>query len=595
MSSPANLDNAQAISARSSAAAGTKNTAALPCNASLHIGFFFDGFSRNLEDDLREDRLSNVGRLFLAHPYDQTTPPPDPVRQFQKFYISGLGAPFDDTLGTGAETPASGLKGAINKTKDDISELPKDTATDTALEAGKDILTGKNWWERLVHNLKLKNAVASALNAAAKASIEAVPIVRDNELVADLLKTGVDTRLEAAWDRFEKLVDEISKTSSVPIKRISVSVFGYDYGATLARAFAHKLFEECDPGTNTYKDATLEVVFAGLFDAVDRSMEASVVRDFLLPFTNDVDDGECLPGPVKAALHLVAAHECRSVRRSRLIGTGSLTPRWEERLVPGTSYDVGGGLKKEDSLHSRELHLASLHEMYRAAFRAGVPFPEMEKLPDIGVKISKLFELNDHINGTSALDASKRYMSKAGNQKVSAESFLAHRRLYIQRLRGLWEIYSEQHRAYSDEEERLERPILGDQGSLKRMLGMGSETEAQAAKRDNALKQTRERKAGLRADLGWLEQVDREAWRLRTGFASPPEKALLDEWFAPKPKNLSFDIEDLLELYLNDQFMMSQMPQTQTTIKYFLVREFDSPDLTKTKGMAPDYLEQIKG
>ncbi|MGF6283009.1 hypothetical protein QF010_001645 [Pseudomonas silensiensis] len=40
---------------------------------------------------------------------------------------------------------------------------------------------------------------------------------------------------------------------------------------------------------------------------------------------------------------------------------------------------------------------------------------------------------------------------------------------------------------------------------------------------------------------------------------------------------------------------MSQMPQTQTTIKYFLVREFDSPDLTKTKGMAPDYLEQIKG
>ncbi|MGF6283010.1 hypothetical protein [Pseudomonas silensiensis] len=52
MSSPANLDNAQAISARSSAAAGTKNTAALPCNASLHIGFFFDGFGRNLEDDL---------------------------------------------------------------------------------------------------------------------------------------------------------------------------------------------------------------------------------------------------------------------------------------------------------------------------------------------------------------------------------------------------------------------------------------------------------------------------------------------------------------------------------------------------------------
>ncbi|MGY2293316.1 hypothetical protein ACW9H6_26645 [Pseudomonas sp. SDO528_S397] len=409
-----------------------------------------------------------------------------------------------------------------------------------------------------------------------------------------MFKTGVETRLEATWARLEDIIENFGANSPLPITRISISLFGYDYGATLARAFAHKLFDECDPGTTTYKKAHLEVAFVGLFDAVDRSMQASVVRDVLLPLTNSVDDGEGLPGPVKAALHLVAAHECRGARRSRLIGTGPLTPKWEERLVPGTSEDVGGGLKRGDGPGSRELHLASLHEMYRAAFRAGVPFPALDTLEEQDQFIARFFVLKDHINGVGAIDASQRYMRQTGHPHLSANAFLAHRRVYIQRLRILWEMYSQQCRAYDNEAQRLARPALGDQGVLTRMLGLGSETQAQAARRDTAFDQARTRKAQLRAELGWLEQVDREARRLSAGFATAPQQALLDEWFAPTPKPLSGDIEDLLELFLSDHLMISQMPTSPTAIKYFLVREFDQPDRTKTRGLAPDYVEQMR-
>lgn len=61
------------------------------CSRTLHLGFFFDGVGRNIEQDAPENRLSNVARLFRAYPaledslYDAT---------YWKFYISGLGPPF---------------------------------------------------------------------------------------------------------------------------------------------------------------------------------------------------------------------------------------------------------------------------------------------------------------------------------------------------------------------------------------------------------------------------------------------------------------------------------------------------------------------
>lgn len=597
MSVLANLDRAESISARASSDACKGKTAVLPCGATLHVGFFFDGFGRNLEQDLQDDRVSNVGRLFLAHPYDQTSPPPDPFRLLQKFYISGLGAPFDPTLGGGLALAGTGVAGAISKAKDNMSKLPEGAATDMGVEAGQDILTGKRWWERLLNNLAPEKlgarGLAGAVTGTVAASVEGVPIIRDNELVAELLKTGVDTRLEAAVQALNDTLNKARAQSNVPLKRIAVSVYGFDFGATLARAFSHKLLAECEPGTTRYQGIALDIVFAGLFDAVDRSMANSIVADYWLPMVNQVKDGECLPGPTKAALHLVAAHECRGTRRVRLIGTGVSTPRWEERLVPGVSEDVGGGLRKEDAPSSRELHLACLHEMYRAAYRAGVPFPQLEKLPDIAVIASRLFEFNDHINGISALDASTRYLDKVGAGEPSAEAFLQHRRWYIRRLRGLWQMYREQYRAFAEEEERLERPLMGSGGVFAKHLGLGNESAAQAATRDRVLAQVRASKAALRDSLGWLEQVQMEADMLGRTSHSPPVQALLDEWNAPVAASISFDIEDVLELFLNDRYMISRLPPERTALKYFVVRDFDSPDWRKTAGTLPSPLEHV--
>ncbi len=591
MSNP-NFDRAEAISTRASCQAIPGRTAVLPCEAILHTGFFFDGFARNLEQDLRDDRVSNIGRLFLAHPYDQTSPPSDPFRQLQKFYVSGLGATFDPSLGGSAAVISAGLQGAASKAQDNIQGLPQGAATDAGVEAGKDMLTGKNWWERLSRNLSPEKLVKGVAAAVGAAGMEVFALTRDHPLSAELLKTGVDTRLEAAIQALNDALDKARAASDVPLKRLSISVYGFDFGATLARAFCHKLYDECEPGTSRYQGLELEIAFVGLFDAVDRSMAASIVLDYLLPLVNRVDDGECLPGRVKAALHLIAAHECRGTRRARLIGTGSLTPRWEERLVPGTSEDVGGGLRRQDAPHSRELHLASLHEMYRAAYRAGVPFPQMEVLQREDKYVASFFISEDHINGTSALEASARYLGRAGARTPSRESFLVHRQLYIRRLRLLWQLYREQSQAFAEEESRLERPLLGSESRVGRLLGQGSESMAQAERRDQALRRVRANQAGLRKSLGWLEEVEREATLLRRGLNTAEKEALLQEWFAPNPPSLSFDIEDVLEYFVNDRHMISQMSPQPNEPKYFVVRRFDTPDITKTRGIAPDPLAQ---
>jgi hypothetical protein len=154
-------------------------------------------------------------------------------------------------------------------------------------------------------------------------------------------------------------------------------------------------------------------------------------------------------------------------------------------------------------------------------------------------------------------------------------------------------MYREQYRAFEEEEARLERPLMGSGGVFARQLGLGNESPAQAATRDRVLAQVRASKAALRNSLGWLEQVQMEADMLGRSSYSAPTQALLDEWYAPVAVAVSFDIEDVLELLLNDRYMISQLSPTITTLKYFVVRDFDSPDWRKTTGTLPSPLEQV--
>ncbi|MCB4839236.1 DUF2235 domain-containing protein [Providencia rettgeri] len=40
------------------------------CSSVLHLGYFFDGTGRNVEQDAPEGRRSNIARLFRAYPED---------------------------------------------------------------------------------------------------------------------------------------------------------------------------------------------------------------------------------------------------------------------------------------------------------------------------------------------------------------------------------------------------------------------------------------------------------------------------------------------------------------------------------------------
>ena len=62
------------------------------CSRIWHLGFFFDGIHRNIEQDAPEHRLSNIARLFRAFPDEREN---IPSITYNAFYISGLGTPFN--------------------------------------------------------------------------------------------------------------------------------------------------------------------------------------------------------------------------------------------------------------------------------------------------------------------------------------------------------------------------------------------------------------------------------------------------------------------------------------------------------------------
>ena len=64
------------------------------CSLALQIGFFFDGTKRNIYTDEEIQRLTNVGRLFRAHPLEVKAPLTSSY-SYAKVYIPGLGTGFD--------------------------------------------------------------------------------------------------------------------------------------------------------------------------------------------------------------------------------------------------------------------------------------------------------------------------------------------------------------------------------------------------------------------------------------------------------------------------------------------------------------------
>lgn len=109
------------------------------CSRTWHVGFFFDGIHRNIQQDASEQRLTNVARLFRAYP----SPQENTVDvSYDKFYLSGLGTPFQEEL---TEKLHTIMDSAQSSVLDDLKDQPKEIAKD----AGLDYLKSGNWWEVL--------------------------------------------------------------------------------------------------------------------------------------------------------------------------------------------------------------------------------------------------------------------------------------------------------------------------------------------------------------------------------------------------------------------------------------------------------------
>ncbi|WP_395489225.1 hypothetical protein ACG1VR_15280 [Cedecea davisae] len=495
------------------------------CSRIWHVGFFFDGIHRNLEQDALEKCLSNVARLFRAFPSIQQNKSHE---SYSKFYISGLGTPFQENLTSKLHTIMDGAQSSV---LDDLKGQPEEMAKD----AGIELLKGGNWWEilkdsgkKLINPTEWKTlATDVAKSAAKKISIEATPWLRDNPVITDMLVTGVDTRIMSTKSTFEEAFNNVKSRSPVPVKLISISLFGYDLGATLARNFIDKLLDgicQKQGDKHMYQGIPVEIVFAGLFDCARHTPASNNngVDWFISTFggpakgisvlmgDKSVDQESALPDTVKNALHLVAAHENRPWRSIYCLG-GSNDGHKEE-LLPGCAEDVGGGLKPNEQKPSAELCRVALHRMYRAAMMAGVPFPDLQTLDQTDTDVAAYFIMQDKVNKKSVAQWTKLYQQAVPFNAVSIGAQNRHLDSYIEWLGRQYYQYRCEYMKY----EKQRGDILAFAGSSAGLLGISSQAKETSRRYQNELDV-------LHKNWGWLDDVHDAAIRMKNSMENNPD------------------------------------------------------------------------
>ncbi|ELY4775738.1 DUF2235 domain-containing protein [Cronobacter turicensis] len=493
------------------------------CSRIWHVALFFDGIGRNIEQDAAKDRFSNIAKLFRAYPISQMN---TSHTSYSKFYFSGLGTPFHEDLTTKLH---SLMDSAQDTTLEDLKDQPKEMAKD----AGKEILKGNNWYEvlkesgkKLLKPAEWRNLVTGiGTDIVKKVSIEATPCIRDNPLVADILVTGVDTRVTSAKTTLEEAFKDAKKLSPVPIKLISVSLFGFDLGATLLRKFLDEFLSEmCQKqGDNyTWQGIPVDIIFTGLFDCsrdtaasnnngLDYVISAAggPLRSLSVMFGRKyIDHFSVLPQAVKNALHLVAAHERRVWRC--LYRLGSNHPKHREELMPGCSEDIGGGLKPGEQKPSAELCRVALQRMYREATMAGVPFPDFRALQQVSETVASYFIMQDNVKNASVEQWVQRYQKAVRYKAVSPSTQNLHLDSYFEWL-GL------QYYHYRCERQRLEKrqaEITLAAGSSAGLLGITPQGKEQAMN-------VQDKTEVLDRHWGWLNEINDAARALINTIEHP--------------------------------------------------------------------------
>ncbi|KAB8311643.1 hypothetical protein EH228_09640 [Erwinia endophytica] len=523
------------------------------CSRVLHIGFFFDGVGRNIGQDAPANRLSNIARLYRAYPAPEKD---SDTESYQAHYISGLGTPFD-------EATAERLQGMMDKSLGSLLDDIKDKPVDMAKEAfqssmggasGKDVLTEMKD-QLLTPKGRLGLLKDSAVNALKRVSIEATPWLRDSEFMAYNFVTGADTRLNSVKARFERSFEDAVKGGEVPVRLISVSVFGFDMGGTLGRQFIDILLDEiCDRKTDgdpTYRGVPVDIVFTGLFDCSRDTPEssddgldyaASAVSWLPGPVAKAagtvgslfgrkyLEHMSPLPEAVKKSLHLVAAHERRRWRC--VYRTGREGVEHQEVLMPGCSEDIGGGLKANVQKPSAELCRVSLRRMYVEAMKAGVPFPDFSSLYNTDRLVWSYFDMSDGVENQSAGQWVKSYQSAVNATELSYRAMNRH-------LDGYFEWLGRQFYEYKSELRRLESIQDGILTSPSSMAGLvGMTPQARQAKGE-----VTDDMVALKKHWGWLSDVAKAANLLLTREYHYPPQFYLDNILEPARVRAQYFLE----------------------------------------------------
>lgn len=514
------------------------------CSRILHIGFFFDGVGRNIEQDAPENRLSNIARLFRAYPAPVLG---SSTVSYQAYYISGLGTPFIEREGEALQQVMDGTsKSVLESQKDQPADALKDIVKAKLGGASNQDVRDAMRKKLLTPQGQLKMLRDATLKGVLRAGIEATPWLRDSEVMAYSMVTGADTRLNSAKKRFERSVDEAVKGGDVPVRLISVSVFGFDMGGTLAREFLDMLLDDiCDRTTGgkpTFRGIPVDIVFAGLFDCSrDTPMSSDNGLDYagtILDWVPEkrvemagqivslfgrkfLDHQSPLPQAVKKSLHLVAAHERRRWRCVYRTGRHGVEHH-QELLMPGCSEDIGGGMKPDVQKPSAELCRVSLRKMYVEAMKAAVPFHDLKSLREVSATVASYFDMRDSVENQSAEQWVTSYQSAVNAAALSYRAMNRH-------LDGYFEWLGRQFYEYKRELRRLEGIRDGILLSPSSMAGLVGMTPQARLARDEVADDI----ATLKKHWGWLSDVANAAHLLLTQQYHNPPQLYLDNILMP--------------------------------------------------------------
>jgi len=464
------------------------------CEQELYISFFFDGFAHDQKLDAAKGTLSNVGRLFAAHK-------DEPKNGIYARYFEGLGTRLSEEPVTAAVIAHNALSplgekalGLVEHKANEITtdpyrkpireagktlwEEPLDTPTkvlaqDAAKAAGASVeeqLKGAAIWEKLTDWKGLVKGNWAGLPFDIIAA--SYPPIRDSEVSAALLGTGVEKRVEKAIANFKKILLD-AKEDPREIKKIRIAVFGYDRGAMIARKFATEFMETvCKPVRDEpqYLGIPVECDFMGLFDSVSASYADSLFVKLVTaavaaaptgaarPFVRVLTEGAGqlftlvkrtlgavdVPDEFKRVVHYVAANELRFYKRVDSLRKSASSDRIVEVVFPGTQPDVGGGRRDGEHGTSNALAKLAARSMHQEAWSYGVPLLRLDELVSSGqAAFADQFRSKDLISVDGAPytvdELFQAYLRQTQATGPLESHFMAHQKVFVSYLRRTYD------------------------------------------------------------------------------------------------------------------------------------------------------------